>query len=115
MVVERDLGAHAERGRHHRRLSSVSAPLPSFRLLQDVGGEEKLRPYWRHYYTGTQGVLFVVDASDRERLPLAALELRTLANDEQLAEAVIAVAVNKTEAPGAMSLQEVQRSMDLAK
>lgn len=53
--------------------------------LQDVGGEEKLRPYWRHYYTGTQGVVFVVDASDRERLPLAALELRSLANDEQLA------------------------------
>jgi GTPase SAR1 family protein len=82
-------------------------------FLQDVGGEEKLRPYWRHYYTGTQGILFVVDATDRERLPLAALELRTLANDEQLTEAVIAVAVNKTEAPGAMSLQDVQRGMDL--
>jgi len=54
-------------------------------LLQDVGGEEKLRPYWRHYYTGTQGVLFVLDASDRERLPLATLELKSLAQDEQLA------------------------------
>lgn len=50
-----------------------------------MGGEERLRPYWRHYYTGTQGVLFVVDAADRARLPLAALELKSMAADEQLA------------------------------
>lgn len=22
--------------------------------LQDVGGQDKIRPLWRHYYTGTQ-------------------------------------------------------------
>lgn len=52
--------------------------------LQDVGGQDKLRPYWRHYYTGTQGILYVVDASDPARVELAATELRALAADEQL-------------------------------
>ena len=52
--------------------------------LWDVGGQDALRPYWRHYYTGTQGILFVVDGSDESRLDLAALELRTLAADDQL-------------------------------
>ncbi len=25
-------------------------------VVQDVGGQDKIRPLWRHYYTGTQGV-----------------------------------------------------------
>lgn len=28
----------------------------------DVGGQDKIRPLWRHYYTGTQGLVFVVDS-----------------------------------------------------
>ena len=31
----------------------------------DVGGQDKIRPLWRHYYTGTQGLIFVVDSNDR--------------------------------------------------
>merc|ERR1712124_160271 len=34
----------------------------------DVGGQDKIRPLWRHYYQNTQAVIFVVDSSDRERL-----------------------------------------------
>lgn len=52
--------------------------------LWDVGGAERLRPYWRHYYTGTQGVVYVVDAADRERVDVAAAELTALASDDQL-------------------------------
>ena len=35
----------------------------------DVGGQEKLRALWRHYFQTTQAVIFVVDSSDRARLP----------------------------------------------
>ena len=28
----------------------------------DVGGQDKIRPLWRHYYTNTQGLIFVVDS-----------------------------------------------------
>merc|ERR1712241_275628 len=34
----------------------------------DVGGQDKIRRLWRHYYQGTQGVIFVVDSNDRERI-----------------------------------------------
>jgi len=34
----------------------------------DVGGQDKIRPLWRHYYTGTQGLIFVVDCADRDRI-----------------------------------------------
>ncbi|WP_411025175.1 ADP-ribosylation factor-like protein, partial [Salmonella sp. s54836] len=41
----------------------------------DVGGQDKIRPLWRHYYTGTQGLIFVVDSADRERVDEARVEL----------------------------------------
>lgn len=34
----------------------------------DVGGQDKIRPLWRHYYQNTQGIIFVVDSNDRERV-----------------------------------------------
>merc|ERR1711998_375596 len=33
----------------------------------DVGGQDKIRPLWRHYYQGTNGLIFVVDSNDRDR------------------------------------------------
>lgn len=27
----------------------------------DVGGQDKIRPLWRHYFENTNGVIFVVD------------------------------------------------------
>lgn len=32
----------------------------------DVGGQDKIRPLWRHYFQNTQGLIFVVDSNDRE-------------------------------------------------
>lgn len=53
--------------------------------MWDVGGQDALRPYWRHHFTGTQGVVYVVDSADRARLQLARTELATLLADDQLA------------------------------
>merc|ERR1712058_151693 len=30
----------------------------------DVGGQDKIRPLWRHYFQNTQGLIFVVDSND---------------------------------------------------
>ena len=37
----------------------------------DIGGQDKIRPLWRHYYSDTQGVICVVDSTDRDRLSQA--------------------------------------------
>ena len=44
----------------------------------DVGGQDKIRPLWRHYFTNTQGLIFVVDSNDRERMSEAAAELNKM-------------------------------------
>ena len=41
----------------------------------DVGGQDKIRPLWRHYFQNTQGLIFVVDSNDRERVAEAKEEL----------------------------------------
>merc|ERR1712232_851476 len=41
----------------------------------DVGGQDKIRALWRHYYQNTQGVIFVVDSNDRDRVGEARAEL----------------------------------------
>lgn len=42
----------------------------------DVGGQEKLRPLWRHYFNNTDGLIYVVDSQDRERVNRAASEFK---------------------------------------
>ncbi len=31
----------------------------------DVGGQDKIRPMWKHYYQNAEGLIFVVDSSDK--------------------------------------------------
>lgn len=50
----------------------------------DVGGQDKIRPLWRHYYANTSGICFVVDTNDRERLGEARAELERMLGEEQL-------------------------------
>lgn len=44
----------------------------------DVGGQDKIRPLWRHYYQNTQGLIFVVDSNDRDRVVEAENELANM-------------------------------------
>lgn len=44
----------------------------------DVGGQDKIRPLWRHYFQNTQGLIFVVDSNDRDRITEAEKELQNM-------------------------------------
>merc|ERR1719178_667237 len=41
----------------------------------DVGGQDKIRKLWRNYSQGTEGIIFVIDSSDRDRIEDAREEL----------------------------------------
>merc|ERR1712094_66392 len=57
----------------------------------DVGGQDKIRPLWRHYYENTQGVIFVVDSNDRDRMQEAKSELDQLLAEDELRDALVLV------------------------
>ncbi|KAF6208022.1 hypothetical protein GE061_016471 [Apolygus lucorum] len=81
----------------------------------DVGGQSKIRPLWRHYYTGTHALIFVVDSSDRERIEEAKNELMRILNDRELSKAVILVFANKQDVTDAMRPIEIQEKLGLTK
>mmetsp|Transcript_62312 Transcript_62312/g.148774 ORF Transcript_62312/g.148774 Transcript_62312/m.148774 type:complete len:196 (-) Transcript_62312:144-731(-) len=80
----------------------------------DLGGQEKIRrKLWRQYYFGTQGVIFVVDSSDQERIEDAQEELQSMLKDDDLAEAPLLVYANKQDLPEAMDSNEVAQRLGL--
>jgi len=79
----------------------------------DVGGQDKIRPLWRHYYTGTQGLVFVIDSQDRDRIDEAKQELHRILQDREMKECLLLVFANKQDLPGAMSPQEVTEKLGL--
>ena len=78
----------------------------------DVGGQDKIRLLWRHYYQNTQGLIFVVDSSDKDRVDLAKEELHRMLGEEELRDAVVLVFANKQD-QGVMSVAEVAEKLAL--
>lgn len=79
----------------------------------DVGGQDKIRPLWRHYFQNTQGLIFVVDSNDRERVVEAERELHNMLNEDELRDAVLLVFANKQDLPNAMSASELTEKLRL--
>jgi len=79
----------------------------------DVGGQDKIRPLWRHYYQNTQRLVFVVDSNDRERAGEASEELQKMLREEELKDAVVLVFANKQDLPNAMSVSETTDKLGL--
>jgi small GTP-binding protein len=88
----------------------------------DVGGQDKIRPLWRHYFAGTDGVIFVIDSADRDRIDdskeyehPAREELHRMLQEDDLSSAAVLVLANKQDLPNAMKVQEVTERLGLNK
>ncbi|GAB6029218.1 hypothetical protein CHUAL_014152 [Chamberlinius hualienensis] len=79
----------------------------------DVGGQDKIRPLWRHYFQNTQGLIFVVDSNDRERISEAQEELQKMLQEDELRDAVLLVFANKQDLPNAMTAAELTEKLAL--
>jgi len=79
----------------------------------DVGGQDKIRPLWRHYYQNTQGLIFVVDSNDRDRADDAKEELNKMLNEDEMRDAALLVFANKQDLPNAMPAAEVTEKLGL--
>ncbi|KAG6666177.1 hypothetical protein I3843_01G013300 [Carya illinoinensis] len=79
----------------------------------DVGGQDKIRPLWRHYFQNTQGLIFVVDSNDRERILEARDELHRMLSEDELRDAILLVYANKQDLPKALSVSEITDKLGL--
>ena len=81
----------------------------------DIGGQDKLRPLWRHYYSNTAAIIYVVDSSDRDRIEDSERELAKMMEEEELREAALLVFANKQDLPNAMTAVEITDKLGLNK
>lgn len=81
--------------------------------LWDVGGQDSLRTFWRHHFTGTQAVVYVVDSNDTDRIQQSGNELREMMASPELRFACLLVLANKSDLPYAARLADIRRRMRL--
>ena len=81
----------------------------------DIGGQDKIRKLWRFYYDATDGLIFVVDSSDRDRINDAKEELQRLLGEPEMENVVLLVLANKQDLPNAMSASEIMHALELQK
>ena len=79
----------------------------------DVGGQDKIRGLWRHHYLYMQGLIFVVDSNDKDRITEASEELQKMLREDELQDATLLVFANKQDMPNAMSVSEVTDKLGL--
>jgi len=81
----------------------------------EIGGQDKIRKLWRLYYPNTDGILFVVDTSDKNSIEDAAEELRMMAAEKELQNAVFLIYANKQDLKESLPQKEVIELMELEK
>lgn len=87
--------------------------------MWDVGGCDKIRPLWRHYFENTQFMVVVVDSADIERmssndddysmLNTAEALMHSMLSDDELRDTIVLVLASKQDLPGALSPDEVAK------
>ncbi|KAM3133371.1 hypothetical protein pb186bvf_014532 [Paramecium bursaria] len=81
--------------------------------MWDIGGQDHIRRLWRHYYQGTQALIFVMDSSDKERIELAREELMRMLGDEELQNCPVLILANKMDM-AVLSIPEMTEKLGLS-
>ena len=64
-------------------------------------------------FQNTQGIIFVVDSNDRDRVNEAREELQRMLNEDELRDAILLVFANKQDLPNAMNAAEITDKLGL--
>ncbi|XP_042640263.1 ADP-ribosylation factor-like protein 4C isoform X2 [Tyto alba] len=79
----------------------------------DVGGQEKLRPLWKSYSRCTDGIIYVVDSVDVDRLEEAKTELHKVTKFAENQGTPLLVIANKQDLPKSLPVAEIEKQLAL--
>ena len=79
----------------------------------DIGGQDKIRELWKHNYPNTDGLIFVVDSNNRNRIGDAAEELKKILSEEELKDCPILVFANKQDLDNSLHPSEVTEKLGM--
>lgn len=75
----------------------------------DAGGQERIRPLWKSYARRADGIIFVVDSTDKERLEEAKIELIKILKSPETQGLPVVVLANKQDLPGSVDSSDVEK------
>ncbi|XP_078058689.1 ADP-ribosylation factor-like protein 14 [Mustelus asterias] len=88
----------------------------SFALtVWDVGGQYKMRQFWPYYFQDTDGLVFVVDSADKDRMEDSKREFERMLKNECLKGIPVVVMANKQDLTDAMSAEEITKRLHMKK
>ncbi|CAF0790494.1 unnamed protein product [Adineta steineri] len=81
--------------------------------MWDLGGRDKIRPLWRHYFYGTQGLIFVIDSHDVERLNESKDDMDRMLGEDELRDIPLLIYLNKIDLPNGLKQEYAIKEMKL--
>ncbi|KAJ8455450.1 hypothetical protein OPV22_013886 [Ensete ventricosum] len=81
--------------------------------LWDLGGQPRFRSMWERYCRAVSAIVYVVDAADRDNLPISKSELHDLLSKPSLSGIPLLVLGNKIDKPEALTKQGLTDEMGL--
>jgi len=79
----------------------------------DLGGHRQARKVWKQYFPAVDGIVFIIDVADLERLRESKAEFDCLLADEQLRSAPILILGNKIDKAEALSEDSIRQEFGL--
>ncbi|RUS87418.1 hypothetical protein EGW08_004793 [Elysia chlorotica] len=79
----------------------------------DIGGQRRIRPYWKNYFENTDILIYVIDSADRKRFEETGEELTELFDEEKLAGVPVLVFANKQDLMNAAQWSEIADGLNL--
>jgi len=91
-----------------------SVQTDGFKLnVWDIGGQRKIRPYWRNYFDNTDILIYVIDSADTKRFEETEQELQELLCEEKLVGVPILVYANKQDLIGSATSAQIAEGLNL--
>ena len=83
--------------------------------IWDVGGQDKIRILWKHYYSNVDGIIYVLDSNDSDKFEENKETFEKLINEDELKKQPILIYANKQDMNGAYSENDIIEKLVMKK
>eukprot|EP01098_Paradermamoeba_levis_P013111 TRINITY_DN5892_c0_g6_i2.p1 TRINITY_DN5892_c0_g6~~TRINITY_DN5892_c0_g6_i2.p1 ORF type:complete len:181 (-),score=65.00 TRINITY_DN5892_c0_g6_i2:54-596(-) len=79
--------------------------------IWDVAGKENVRGLWKHYYAEKDGIVYVLDSSNPQKLDEGIQQLKMILGEHELQNSILLVLANKQDIPNSADPEEIKQRL----